>query len=114
VETGGRIDSEISEIARQQYRTDKGGRSPAVLLICGLWVRFPPGSPVFLTKTTKRQIKRTFETLSETLTRQNCVKLRCGVCLERGQDVAVRVQRQRYLRVAERFHDRPRIDALRK
>jgi hypothetical protein len=83
------------------------------LLICGLWVRFPPGSPKSLTKTTHGRIERRFETLSETLTRQNAVKLRRGVCLERGQDVAVRVQRQRYLRVAERFHDRPRIDALR-
>jgi hypothetical protein len=83
------------------------------LLICGLWVRFPPGSPEILTKTANREIEPQVETLSETLTRQNRVKLRRRVCLERGQDMAVRVERQRYLRVPERFHDSPRIDALR-
>jgi hypothetical protein len=49
------------------------------LLICGLWVRFPPGSPEILTKTSNREIQPQVETLSETLTRQNRVKLRRGV-----------------------------------
>jgi hypothetical protein len=41
-------------LPREDYRLEMGGRLPAVLLICGLWVRFPPGSPRFLQSEAKR------------------------------------------------------------
>lgn len=45
METGGRTSSEVSGSAKRKHRADRGGRPRVVLLICGLWVRIPPGSP---------------------------------------------------------------------
>ena len=58
-------------------------------------------------------LRRDAETLTETLTAQNRVELRRCVHLKRRQDMAVSVESQANLRVPERLHDRPRVNALR-
>ena len=35
------------DFAEQKQRAASSGHRPVALLICGLWVRFPPGSPLF-------------------------------------------------------------------
>src|SRR5258706_12090069 len=52
------------------------------------------------------------EALSEALTRQDRIELRGGLGLERREYMRIRVERQADLRMPERLHDRPRIDAL--
>jgi hypothetical protein len=45
VETGGRNGSVQRQESTGKCDADSGGRRPVVLFICGLWVRFTPGSP---------------------------------------------------------------------
>jgi hypothetical protein len=65
---------------------DRQGR---FLLICGLWVRFPPGSPDFLKNFPISQPDRTVDNLTDNLPRENRVHLDRGIGLQRRQDVAV-------------------------
>ena len=52
-----------------------------------------------------------FDTPTDTLSLENSIHPSGRVVLKCRQDVAVRVEGQRYLRMVQRFHDDARIDA---